>query len=354
MLQLGIIGLGVIGQKHLEAAKLLPGARVRAVCDLRAGVVEETARRHAIESWTSDPAQLLADPAIDAVVLALPTQVRTQLGLEALRSGKHLLLEKPVAMNAAEVDALLAAQGGRVAACCSSRFRYFDSARAARSCLEAGTLGELRVLHCRAAVPARAAPAQPPPAWRLNRALNGGGILVNWGSYDLDYLLGLTGFQLKPRHVLARSWTIPAPFAARAAPGSDAETHVAALVTFENGAVLQYERCEFCAQPASSSWSISGDRASLTLTMHGGREENVLLTESDPEKGATTRTLWSGDESVLNVHAGPVADFVEAIVQGRPPLTGLAEARQVAAITDAIYASARLGGPVNLNEAAPP
>jgi hypothetical protein len=72
--------------------------------------------------------------------------------------------------------------------------------------------------------------------------------------YDLDYLLGLTGFNLKPRHVLARTWTVPKPFEACAAPGSDAETHLTALVTFENGAVLQYERCEFAAQAGSETW----------------------------------------------------------------------------------------------------
>jgi len=69
---------------------------------------------------------------------------------------------------------------------------------------------------------AAAPPQNPPPPWRLSKAMNGGGILVNWGCYDLDYLLGITGWMIEPRLALARTWGVPETFAAYAAPGSDA------------------------------------------------------------------------------------------------------------------------------------
>ena len=62
--------------------------------------------------------------------------------------------------------------------------------------------------------PAGLPPKNPPPAWRLRRDQNGGGILVNWGCYDLDYLFGLLDFRLTPRVALARTWPIGQPFAA--------------------------------------------------------------------------------------------------------------------------------------------
>jgi UDP-N-acetyl-2-amino-2-deoxyglucuronate dehydrogenase len=349
MLNFGIIGLGVIGKYHLNAALKLDNARVQAVCDLRGEVAEATAREHGIEEWTASPSELLANKKVDAVILALPTGARAGLGLEAFRAGKHVLLEKPVAMNTAEADGLLAARGDLVGACCSSRFRSLESAAAARTCIEAGTLGEIRVIGCRVHAPAGPPPASPPPAWRLSKAINGGGILMNWGVYDLDYLLGLLGFGLEPRHVLARTWQVPYTYAGNVAPGSDGETHVAAMVTFRSGAVLQYERSEYGTQAASQSWSIAGDKGSLTLKLFNGREDNVILGEADYEKGTQIRTLWSGDETSANFNAAPVADFVAAIREGRAPRTSLADARQVAVLTDAIYASAASGGPVSFS-----
>ena len=74
-------------------------------------------------------------------------------------------------------------------------------------------MGQLRVVRCRALKGAGALPQSPPPPWRLSRAMNGGGILVNWGCYDLNYLLGITGWAIEPRLALARTWGVPEPSA---------------------------------------------------------------------------------------------------------------------------------------------
>ena len=166
---------------------------------MRGAVARDTAQKFNVPATYASAAALLNDPHVAAVVLALPTAGRTELALRALAAGKHVLIEKPVAMNAGEVRQLLAARGQRTVACCQSRLRHTPSAQAATAFIASGALGELRLVRCRANKPAGAAPPAPPPACRLNKALNGGGILVNWGCYDLDYLLGLTGWQLQPR-----------------------------------------------------------------------------------------------------------------------------------------------------------
>src|ERR1035437_3838467 len=106
MLNIAIIGCGVIAQYHLRAVAKLTTARVAAVCDVRTDVAQKTAAEFAIPRWTASAAELFADPSIDAVILALPANLRTALALEAFQHGKHVLTEKPVAMNAAEVRAL--------------------------------------------------------------------------------------------------------------------------------------------------------------------------------------------------------------------------------------------------------
>lgn len=347
MLNLAVIGCGVISQYHLRALAKLTTARCAAVSDLRADLAEKTAAEFGVPRWTTDTAALLTDPAIDAVVLALPACARTPVALEAFRHGKHVLTEKPVAMNAAEVRAMLAAQGDRVAACCSSRYRAFESARVARDFLRSGALGAIRVISCRGVNPAGAPPKGPMPAWRLRKDLNGGGIFVNWGCYDLDYLLGLLDFKLTPQFALARTWQVGAPFSAYAAPGSDAETHANFVVTFAEGCVLNYERAEFSTLPPDNHWQITGERGTLTMQMLKATKANIVLTEPDATNGTRTRVLWEGDETVLTAeHDGPVFDFVDAILEKRTPRTSLRDALLFARIADAVYASSASGKPV--------
>lgn len=349
MLNIAVIGCGVIAQYHLRALAKLTTARAAAVCDVRPEIAQKTAAEFNVPRWTTAAAELFADPSIDAVILALPANLRTALALAAFQQGKHVLTEKPVAMNAAEVRALLAVQGDRVGACCSSRYHYFASARAARAFLRTGALGPLRTITCRGVNPA-GPPFQNPPAWRLRRDLNGGGIFVNWGCYDLDYLLGLLDFKLTPRFALARTWQVGADYRAYAAPGSDAETHLAALVTFAEGCVLNYERAEFSTLPPDNRWQITGERGTLTLQMLKAKAANIVLTEPDAEKGTRTRVLWEGDESPLtSEHDGVVFDFVDAILQRRAPQTSLQNALLFARIADAIYASAASGQPASFD-----
>lgn len=77
MLNIAIIGCGVIAQYHLRAVAKLTTARVTAVCDVRTDVAQKTAAEFKIPRWTGDAAELFADQSIDAVILALPANLRT-------------------------------------------------------------------------------------------------------------------------------------------------------------------------------------------------------------------------------------------------------------------------------------
>ncbi len=350
MLNIAIIGCGVIAQYHLRALAKMKTARAAAVCDLRGEMAQKTAAEFGVPRWTTKAEELLADPAIDAVILALPAFARTAIAVQAFRQGKHVLTEKPVAMNAAEVRAMLAVQGDRVGACCSSRYRAFESARVATEFIRSGGLGAIRTITCRAVNQPGPSPTNVPPVWRLRRDLNGGGIFVNWGCYDLDYLLGLLDFKLTPQFALARTWLVPPAFSAYAAPGSDAETHITALATFAEGCVLTYERAESSTLPPGSIWVIGGEKASLSLQMLKASSANIVLIEPNPATGTSRRVLWEGDESQLtHEHDGVVFDFVDAIREKRAPRTSLQDALLFARLADAFYASADSGKPVSFD-----
>ena len=346
--RLGVVGCGVIGPTHMQAAVDSPLLELVAVADLIEDRATQAAEKFGVPKTYSSGSELLDDPDIEAAVLAFPTGKRTELALEAFAKGKHVLLEKPVAMNEAEVRQMMAARGDLVAACCSSRFRFFEGARVAADFIASGALGPLRVVRCRNIAACGEKPDAPRPDWRLIRARNGGGYLVNWGCYDLDYLLGITGWTLRPRLVLAQTWTVAPQFESHVHPGSDAETHYAALIRCEGGTVLTMERGEFMAAETENAWQVIGTKGSLTLQMTWGSPKKIIHADTTTEKGTATHTLWEGDEGGKAPMRGPVTDLATVIREGGEPETNLERALVLQQITDAIYASAEQAAAIEI------
>jgi len=338
----------VIAQHHARALQEYSGAHLVAVADLRQEAAQRMGEEFGVTKVYNNPQQLLNDDAVEGVVLALPAHARTELALAAFAAGKHALTEKPVAMNSAEVRTMLAAQGDLTGACCSSRYRFTETARAATEFLSSGKLGELRHIHCRIVGPAGAPPKNPPPNWRLSRALNGGGILVNWGCYDLDFLLGVLGWSLTPRRASGQVYSVPPQLASRASENSDAETHAIGLIHCDNEVTFFYERAEMYPGPPESSWDIVGTNGTLKLRMTGGAETPAVFYRAPEEGGVQEEIICadSGDRTLI--HYGPVRNCAAAIRGHEAPRTSLQQALVVAQITDGIYQSAYSGAPVEI------
>ena len=347
-IRLGVVGCGVIGSRHVADAKRSGVCDVVAVADPMQERARAVARKHEVAHCFADGHELIACEDVEAVVLAVPTGVRTPLAQQALAAGKHLLLEKPAAMNAHEVCDLIAHQGDRVVASCSSRFRTLESAGIVTECIARGALGPLRVVRARTVFAAKEAPSSPPPPWRQSRALNGGGLLVNLGIYDLDYLLGITGWQLVPETVFAQTWPVAPHLNARVAPGTDADSHFLALIRCQGGTMLSVERGEFASTEDRNICQVIGEKASLRMQMAAYAPSSVTLEETEGERGMAPRQLWAGEDDYAGITRGVLTDFAHAIRESRPPLTDLPRALVLQQITDAVYTSADTGREVRL------
>lgn len=347
--KLGVIGCGVIGPTHLKAAADSPLLETVAVADLIDERAQKAAEEFGVPRTYHEGADLLEDPEVELVVLAFPARGRTELALRAFACGKHVLTEKPVAMDADEVKQMIEAQGDLKAACCSSRFRFMPGAQVAADFIATGALGDLRVVRCRHLIPCGEKPDTPRPEWRLKKELNAGGILCNWGCYDLDYLLGITGWRLKPRTVFAQTWTIPPQFESHIAPDSNAETYYTALVRCEGGTILQMERGEYMPAQGDEAWQIVGTKGSLKLRMVGGDPKEIVHDDTSTEQGTVSRPLWEGEEASGAASSHPVTDLASAILEDREPSTSLERALVVQQITDAVYASAERGVSVDID-----
>lgn len=346
--RLGVVGCGIMGNRHLKAASECPLIEITATADVIRERAEASARQFGAPKAYADARELIADPNVDAVVFATVAAQRDKLVIAALKARKHVLVEKPIAMNADVVKRMIEARGDRVAACCSARHRSYESADVARDFIASGVLGDLREVYCRVHQPATGTPEKAPPPWRLNKSMNGGGILMNWGCYDLDYLLGITGWKLKPSVVLAQTWPVPPRMVPNVAPGSDAEPHFAALIRCEGSAVISFERGEYMPAHDEKAWQIVGTNGALNLIMTPWEAKAITHDDTTTEKGLTTRTIWQIDRAET-MRKDMVIDFAEAVVHGREPMTTLEKALLIQKVTDAIYKSAGTGRAVKVN-----
>jgi predicted dehydrogenase len=260
-----------------------------------------------------------------------------------------VLIEKPIAGKAADVEKMIAMRGDRVVACCSSRKSFTGHAEAATRCVASGALGTIRLVRIRALHGASPAPNPDPPPWRQSMARNGGGILVNWSCYDLDYVLQIIGWQVEPRSVFAQWWPVADGMANYVAPGSDADSHYTALIACEDGIVLSMERAEFSTATSDEAWEIIGTEGTLHLPMQSrkGKPGAVILNRFVPGEGVTSETLW--EEGGGDPGGGVLEEFVGAVRGGPTPRTGLDRALVMQKITDAIYASAESGQSVPIS-----
>ncbi|MFP4250228.1 MAG: Gfo/Idh/MocA family protein [Armatimonadota bacterium] len=350
--KVGVIGCGVIGSRNLETAQASELCEVVAAADLRIERRQWAAKEAKVPRVYEEGRDLIDnDEEVEAVILAFPAGVRGAMAMRALAAGKHVLLEKPVAMNAYEVQTLMEWAGDDLkVGCFSARYRGYESAQVATEFVTGGGLGEIREIYFRCFRSGGPPTGKTPPPWRESFAQNAGGILTNWSCYDLDHVLGICGWTFKPRTVLAQTWRCAKQFRHAVAPESDADAHFTALAIGEDGTALNIERAEFAAREQNEVWEIVGSEGTLYLSMLAtGERELVYDDGSNPEDGVVRKSLWKGDDREGGGTPWVIDDFCRAIREDRAPMTSLEQSLVLAQITDAIYESARTGDAVRID-----
>lgn len=144
MINVGVIGYGYWGPNLVRNFSLIPGCRVRSVSDLRLDRLSLVTALYPGVKVTNDPDEVITDPAIDAVIIATPVSSHYKLACKALSSGKHVLVEKPIASSSEQAERLieLADQHGLVLMV-DHTFVYTGAVRKLRELVETGDLGEI-------------------------------------------------------------------------------------------------------------------------------------------------------------------------------------------------------------------
>ena len=215
MIRVGIVGAGFMGRNHFnQYEKLSSRCKVVALCDKEAdrrvgdwsrvggnvGDTQGTRRELGDIRPCSDWRELVNATDIDLIDICAPTFTHREIVVEALRAGKSVLCEKPMALSVAECDEMIeAAQGAKGQFMIAQVIRFWPEYVYLRKVVEDRSLGELRALHLRRQA---SAPDYTLGNWIVNPELSGGAIL-DLHVHDVDFAISLFG---KPRSVYAQGY----------------------------------------------------------------------------------------------------------------------------------------------------
>ena len=316
-----IVGLGDIVRKRVGSAILAqPDSTLHACVTRNPAARQEDLRHLAPTKVFVDFDQMLADPQVDAVYLATPTFLHAPHATAAMEAGKHVLVEKPMAMNAQEASLMCEAsqRTGRKLAVAYYR-RFWASFERIKRLLDENRLGQVVLVRVALHSWYRPDPDQP-GAWRVNPGLSGGGVISDVGCHRLDLLAWWFGL---PKRLVASVQSQEQPDAADEA--------IAALMVFNNGA-----HCTAAFHWNSKTWTdeihVVGTEARATIQPVDG-DEVLLSVGRDTERISTPRPQ--------NLHYPLVDDFARAIIEDRPPRFTSADGRQATQMIDAIFRAAR-------------
>ena len=313
----GLIGCGDIARKRVA-----PALRDSSLCELiavsraKAELAETCANEFGARRWCSDWHDLLTDYEIDAIYIATPVHLHAEQTIAAAERGKHVLCEKPMALNVAECDRMIDACRSNDVKLGVAYYRHFyPVVRRVKELIDSGDLGVPVVVQVNAFEWFDPEPSSS-RSWLLEPALSGGGPMFDFGCHRLEVLLDLLGDICDVKSTLGNAFF-------------DREVEDVAIANF------QFDR---------------GACGTLTVT-HAAREPqdtfDLFFTNGSIHipilNEGTMRVVTSEGERVEthpnhpNIHQPLIEDFARAVLENRDPVVAGEIGRQVALIEEKIY-----------------
>ncbi len=342
-IRVGLVGCGAISTQHLEAISALPGLSLTGVVSASEQRAREVAERWGVP-WMTRLEDLLGRDDVDAVTIATPSGLHSAQALAALHSGRHAIVEKPIALSVADADAVVAAGRERslVVATISQR-RFEPPVRALHDAIEAGALGTISLIIAEGLYH-RPQAYYDSAAWRGTRTLDGG-VLMNQAIHVIDLLRWMGGPVVSVAgHVATLGHQI------------EAEDTASVSLRFAGGTLGEIVATT-CANPElPGELRVYGDHGHVRIAGETVVEWDVPGVPA-PDAGAGEAEVVAGSSGVgatqtwgTNAigYLRQYADFVEAVRTGRPPAVTGEDGRNAVEIITAVYEADRTGRAVAL------
>lgn len=256
--KIGFIGCGRATRKlHLPALKQLPSAEITAIACKTPETASEVVKQFNVHKIHDDYRAVLDDPEIDAIAICVPTSVHQQIGVEALKTNKHVFLEKPLALTVDECDHLVeAARHSSGVAMVGHHLRWHRMIQNLSSRITSGVIGDIRLI--RSTFTSNILSRSDPSSWRFQRSF-GGGTLVESGVHHYDLWRFLTGANVLRVQAVSQHANIKGERAD--------DTNATVTAQLDNGVLAVAAFCQSTSD--SLDISVFGSKGVLRLSLYG-------------------------------------------------------------------------------------
>lgn len=337
--RIAFIGSGAVAQRHMQHLKIVPGAEVVAVADVSDWWLDKTRADFAVPRTFKDYRVMLREiPEIDAIDVCTPNGLHERHAIDALEAGKHVLVEKPMAMNAAEARRMLDAskRAGRHLVV-GFQHRFEPKSKLLHDRIAAGEFGRILYVRCQA-LRRRGIPTWGPFG---RKEVAGGGPMIDLGVHLLEaahYMIGsprpLSAFGGTYVNIGNRPPAAAAPWGNWDHATYTVEDLAVGMVRFDGGAILSIET-SFAAHVEQDAWSITlvGEKA-------GANWESSRIFKDESGHMVNTQVIYLPQWDYFEYK---MRHFVEVCRDGRPNEVPPEHGVMVQHMIDALYASADRG-----------
>jgi predicted dehydrogenase len=349
--RLAIIGAGAVSDyHHVPGIRLDPRAELVAACDADPKLLEKRCRDWGIDRVTTDYHEICAAPDIDGVLIATPNFTHKEIAIAAAAGGKHVMCEKPLGLNASEVDGMLqAAESAGVVHMTAFTYRFAPAMRYLKHLVERGELGTLRHFRSQRFLDL----PETSWGWRQYQDKAGAGDLFDMTIHRIDFAQDLLGPINSVSGAIARFAERTQTPDGRSCAPSDVDDWSAFMGEFAGGAVGVWEGTTLAKgyhrDGFGHEWAeINGSTGSAVYRLH---EPNVILrgsTGHDLAPVEVPEQFLKPAGSPRNPRDGKPAtvfrydlawEFVSAIVEGRPAVPSFLDGLRAQRVADAVLKS---------------
>lgn len=359
---IGLVGYGMIGKVHALAYRetpliypgVLPRLKLAAVCTTNEQSAQKAARDGGFEGWTTSFEELVSREDVDVVDVCSPNFAHREVILAALRAGKHVIVDKPLARNAIEAQEIAeAAAAGKARLGMVFNYRFVPALMLAHKMIAEGTLGAIYHFHFDYLHSGYQNPNRP-MSWRLRHAQSGGGALVDLGSHIIDLARHLLG-EFAELDATTRTYVAERPVAADSSKREPVDVDDAAWlqVKMQSGAQGTLFATRFATGAVDDmNVHIYGERGALKFSLQDSNVLNYFDAQAKAPKQGWTR-IQTGTEyegaavppprSILGwnrTHTENIYQILRSLVEDRPIAPDVTDGLRVQQLIDKAYESA--------------
>lgn len=335
----GIVGCGMISEWHARAIAEIDGIYLVGVTDVNKSSRERLAKKYGVRAFDTYE-QMLNCAEIDVVCICTPSGLHAPLAIQAAKAGKHIIVEKPMALNLEEADQMIhACEENRVKLSVISQLRFTEAIGRLKEAVDKGLLGRLVMGNIYMKY-YRSQEYYDSSSWRGTWKMDGGGALMNQGIHGIDLLQYIMG---KVKSVFAYARTL--------ARNIEVEDTAVAVLEFDNGALGTIQGTTSVYPGFPRVLEINGSKGTIAL-----EEDSIIRWEIEglaPPEGVvigktSANSARNPSDFSIEGHVMQIKDMAQAIWEDRKPLVDQYEGRKPIEIIMAIYESSRTGKMVTL------